>query len=371
MVQRTFFAIDNESLVVTSSSSAVLVGNGIINNSSTPDGTIFIFNGGGGSSVTIDDTDTFADAIPDDNNLFFNDDDTVDHTVIDGNGLVANGTGVEAESTILLQALDSSGTPTGPVIELTVFSQNGVTEDVWGFATDVPLDSGTSYIKVGGDNEGTAPYADFAPCFEATTLIETRDGAKQVGDIAVGDMLLTQDHGYQPVRWVGRRLLSEMELKANPKLRPIRVTQGALGAGLPKRDLVVSRQHRMVVQSKIAQRMFGKIEVLVAAIKLTECPGVAVDDSSQTVEYVHLLFDQHEIIFAEGAPTESLFTGPGAMSAMSAEARREILTLFPEVSDLDYAPEPARQIPSGKQQKRLIERHRGNKKPLVGALADE
>ena len=70
MVLRTFFAIDSDNLVVTGSSNGSIVGNGIINNSDTPNGTTFVYSSGGGTSVTVDDTDTFADAIPEDNNLF-------------------------------------------------------------------------------------------------------------------------------------------------------------------------------------------------------------------------------------------------------------------------------------------------------------
>lgn len=84
------------------------------------------------------------------------------------------------------------------------------------------------------------------------------------------------------------------------------------------------------------------------------------------IEYFHLLFDQHEVIYAEGAPTESLYTGPEALKALSPEAREEILTILPETASQDYAPEPARIIPSGKLQKKLIQRHQKNSKPLLG-----
>lgn len=369
MVLRTFVAIDSDNLVVTSSSDAGLVGNGIINNSSTPDGTVFTYSSGGGTTVTIDDTDTYSDNIPDDNNLFFNDDDPGDHTVVDGGGIVNNGNGVEAESTIILRALDGDGNQTGPQIEVTVFSQNGVTGNVWGFATDTQLVDGTSYVKISGDNDGTVPYSDFITCFESATMIKTWCGVKKAKDIAVGDMVLTRDHGYQAVRWIGKRQLTEMELQSNPKLCPVRIMQGSFGNGLPKRDLVVSRQHRMLVQSKIAERMFGSSEVLIPAIKLTELPGIFVDETFESLGYVHLLFDQHEIIYAEGAATESLFTGSRALRALSAEARNEILTIFPEIAKQDHVPQPARRVPPGKLQKRLLDRHRRNEKPLVSEIS--
>ena len=86
----------------------------------------------------------------------------------------------------------------------------------------------------------------------------------------------------------------------------------------------------MLVKSKIAERMFGVSEVLIPAIKLVGMPGIYIDQDTDCVDYFHLLFDQHEIIFAEGAPTESLFTGPEALRSISPEARYEILQIFPE-----------------------------------------
>ena len=101
------------------------------------------------------------------------------------------------------------------------------------------------------------------------------------------------------------------------------------------------------------------------SIKLIELPGIFVDETIESVEYFHLLFDRHEIIYAEGAPTESLFTGPEALKSLSPEAREEILTILPEVAKLDYSPEPARYIPPGKLQKQLVARHAKNNKPLL------
>lgn len=69
------------------------------------------------------------------------------------------------------------------------------------------------------------------------------------------------------------------------------------------------------------------------------------------------------MIFAEGAPTESLFTGRQALRGLAPEARAEILKLFPELDKDDG--QPALHIPSGRLQKKLIERHDKNGKPLL------
>lgn len=224
-------------------------------------------------------------------------------------------------------------------------------------AFEGPGDSGQPSIDAG---DLASP-----PCFVAGTFIEGIVGSKPVESFVDGDFVIGYSGNGLSIRTILRRRFVARDLDANPKLRPVRIIAGALGRGLPKRDLIVSRQHRMLVQSKIAERMFGETEVLIPAVKLTELPGIFVDETVEDVEYFHLLFDQHEVIYAEGAPTESLFTGPETLKSLSLEARKEILTIFPEITDLDYSPEPARFMPPGKQQKQLIARHLKNNQPLL------
>ncbi len=80
--------------------------------------------------------------------------------------------------------------------------------------------------------------------------------------------------------------------------------------------------------------------------------------------YVYFLFDQHEIVYYNGAETESLFTGPEALKAVSPAQRREIMDLFPELADINYDPVPTRGIPSSKLTKKLVARIKENNKPL-------
>ena len=89
------------------------------------------------------------------------------------------------------------------------------------------------------------------------------------------------------------------------------------------------------------------------------------DDMVKQVDYFHLLFESHEIIYAEGAPTESLFTGPEAMKSMHPEAIEEMRELCPGLAVQDETPEPARQVPKGKLQKKLVARHSKNSRPLL------
>ena len=207
------------------------------------------------------------------------------------------------------------------------------------------------------------------PCFTTGTLIATPDGDVEVQSLTPGDRVLDINGNAIAVELVLTRAYDLRQLSENENLRPVRITAGALGLGLPRRDLLVSRQHRMLVSSKITRRMFGADAVLTPAIKLTELPGIYVDHSVTSVSYVHLLFDTHKVIFAENAPSESLYTGPEALKSVSDAARTEILTMFPEVAELDYRPEPALPIPAGKLQKALVARHAKNGKPMLELFA--
>ncbi|MBO9433259.1 Hint domain-containing protein [Ruegeria sp. R13_0] len=220
-----------------------------------------------------------------------------------------------------------------------------------------------------GANTGWIGFGDISGdivCFCAGTMIETPNGPTSVEALSAGDIVLTKGNGPQCLRWVGSKKLDLAALEAAAeKLRPVRISAGALGQGLPAKDLLVSRQHRMLVSSKVSERMFGSPDVLVSAIKLAALPGIYVDEEITEVAYFHLLFDQHEVIFADGAPSESLFTGPEAIKAISEEAREEIFALFPHVKRQDYVPETAYPVPVGRLQKKFVERHLKNGKLVL------
>ena len=100
------------------------------------------------------------------------------------------------------------------------------------------------------------------------------------------------------------------------------------------------------------------MEVLVPAIKLLSHAGVEIAEDLTSITYWHLLLDKHEVIFAEGMPTESLFTGPEALKSVSPEAKQEIKTLFPELSAPGFTAEPARFIlQKGGAIQQLVARH--------------
>lgn len=216
--------------------------------------------------------------------------------------------------------------------------------------------------SLGGNNfsgmSGSRETWDFVTCFTPGALISTPRGYVSVEDLAVGDTVVTRDRGIQPIRWI-----SSVTRKAVGGLIPVRIRAGSLGKGLPERDLVVSQQHRMLLSSKIADRMFGTHEVLIPAKKLLALSGIELDHSVTNVTYIHLLLDHHEVIFAEGAPTETLLTGKGTRQAIGPEALAEITELFPEL--LETSALPARMTPTGKRVNALVGRHYKNSQPLL------
>ncbi|KGJ05316.1 hemolysin [Paracoccus halophilus] len=201
-------------------------------------------------------------------------------------------------------------------------------------------------------------------CFAAGTMILTETGERRVEDLAPGDMIWTRDNGFQPLRWHGQRSLSADELTANPRLRPIRITAGALGPNRPERDLTVSPQHRVLVRSQIAQRMFCAPELLVPARQLTEIPGIEELADARQVTYVHLLFDRHEVVMSDGAETESLYPGPQAINALGAVAE-EIYTLFPELRGASVTIAGARPFVTGRRARQMARRHVANQRALA------
>jgi len=164
------------------------------------------------------------------------------------------------------------------------------------------------------------------PCFTGGTLISTPRGDVPIETLAPGDAVLTMDNGVQAVRWAGRRILGPRELLAYPEHRPICITAGLLGNYAP---LFVSPLHGMLLGSE----HLGT-ELLVRAKHLAEAPGpVRVANGKRRVSYHHLLFDAHQIVFANGAPAESFYPGAFALEMYPACEVAKIQAVVPGLRD--------------------------------------
>ncbi|WP_313136337.1 Hint domain-containing protein [Paracoccus jeotgali] len=202
-------------------------------------------------------------------------------------------------------------------------------------------------------------------CFGADALIMADGDEVAAGDLQVGDLVETRDDGLQAIRWIGKRHLDADTLAAYPNLRPIRIRAGALGDGLPHSDLIVSPQHRILVRSRIAMKMFGAAEVLVAAKQLVQLDGIDIATDLDSVTYVHFLFDRHQIVLSNGAETESMFTGEEALRSVGPQAMAEIMAIFPELAQNHAEAVSARMLVSGRMGRKLAVRHAQNAKPLL------
>ncbi|AZL60084.1 Hint domain-containing protein [Tabrizicola piscis] len=162
--------------------------------------------------------------------------------------------------------------------------------------------------------------------FTPGTRIDTPQGARLVEDLAPGDLVSTLDNGSQPVRWVGSRWVSPAEMQLREDLRPVHLDAGAFGNPAP---LVVSPRHRILLNDWRAQVYFGEDEVLIPAQALINGASVRQILPDSGVTYIHLLFDRHEVIIAEGTLSESFHPGETGLGALDTAQRQEIGALFP------------------------------------------
>lgn len=161
------------------------------------------------------------------------------------------------------------------------------------------------------------------PCFVAGTLIQTPQGERTVESLEPGDLVMTHDDGPQPIRWVGRR-----RVPARGAFAPIRIKANTFG---DHRTLLLSPQHRVLIRDGLAELLFGAAEVLVAAKDLVNDRSIRVQEGGE-VDYVHILFDKHQVVFSEGLATESFLPGPQVTAQLERDIVDEIAAIFPELN---------------------------------------
>lgn len=192
-------------------------------------------------------------------------------------------------------------------------------------------------------------------CFGSGTRISTPSGGRAVETLRAGDQVLTADHGVQPLLGV-----ISNPVPHHAKDQPVVITAGALGPGVPARDLRLSPQHRVLAVGPIVQRMFGATEVFVTAKALLQAGIVVQQPARPTERYWHLICARHEIVFAEGCATETLLSGPQAVASLNktpvgAQAAAQLSILCDEA---------ARPTPQMARQTQLVRRSVSNRKPL-------
>ncbi|PYE82253.1 Hint domain-containing protein [Pseudoroseicyclus aestuarii] len=182
------------------------------------------------------------------------------------------------------------------------------------------------FTPAGNDVEITASgNQNIAPvCHAAGTRLMTPQGEVAIEDLSVGDLVTTVDAGPQPIRLILRREMTFAE--AEDAHRPIVIRAGAMGQGLPRRDLAISPQHCIAWPGASGAAGEG---ALVRAKGLTALRGVRIMRGLRQVTYVTLLLDQHQLLLAEGVPSESFYPGPTALRLLTGPQRRALEALHP------------------------------------------
>ena len=184
------------------------------------------------------------------------------------------------------------------------------------FSPDSSRDGVAANSSDGGTN--TEDYTNVI-CFAASVRIATPGGDVRAGALRAGAMVMTVDRGAQPLLWVGRQTV----VFSGPEdhRRPVRIRAGALGPGRPARDLVVSPQHRVLVESRAGA-------ALGPAVGFMKLPGVSRMRGRRRVTYVHLLLARHELLWAEGQVCESFFPGRMALRMLRPADRAAVLACW-------------------------------------------
>lgn len=244
-----------------------------------------------------------------------------------------------------VEALDENGDPVDPNLILAGITGNlGLFDfQIVGNQVRIDADSGTatdlnlvmpgriSQLTLTADNgpdgtqSGGSGISDFTfdvTCFARGTKILTDRGEIEVENLRSGDKVTTFGNDNREIRWIGSR-----KVKAEGKFAPITIKKGALGNF---EDLSVSPQHRMLVKGWRAELLFGDNEVLVAAKHLINGESIYIKEGGD-IEYFHILFDRHEIIYSNGALSESFHPNDVGLRGLEDKTRKEVFELFPEL----------------------------------------
>lgn len=154
-----------------------------------------------------------------------------------------------------------------------------------------------------------------AASFCADTLLATPQGARSAFSLQAGDFVMTMDNGPRRLAWAG-----DVPAEICRGVTPVRVATGALCNEAP---LELAPDHHVIV------RVAGE-ELLLPIRALVGQPGIAFAPGSAG-RFRHLLFDRHEIVFAQGAAVETLLPTEPVLRAMSLRARSEIVAELPEL----------------------------------------
>ncbi len=195
------------------------------------------------------------------------------------------------------------------------------------------------------------------------TMIDTLDGPKRVENLKPRDMLRTAQGTYRPLRHL-------FQITPEAPRPAIRINAGALGAGLPAKNLRLPANQQILVTSEIAQKMFGEGGALVPARILTTLDGIKPARFHAELLYL-LVLDKQETVLANGVPVETLAPCAANLELLPPHLRGALTRLYPSFAETN--PEAAQHLkaPRLKRQKRLIQRHANSGRTLLDAPQDK
>ena len=229
---------------------------------------------------------------------------------------VANLAADPADSFNGLLSISGSGTVLGatgtlaPGAVSATFEQDFSTATPGAFSESVVLTPTDSVVGVLPVETLTIEGTVATPaCYCHGTMILTDRGEVAVEDLVIGSHVVTASGALRPVKWLGRRSYAGRFLAANAKLMPVRIAAGALGGALPRRDLLVSPMHAMYIDG-----------ILIPAIELVNGATILQMRGLASVHYVHVELEAHDLILAEGAPSETFVDDDSRMMFHNAES---------------------------------------------------
>ena len=161
-----------------------------------------------------------------------------------------------------------------------------------------------------------------------------------------GNRVLTRDHGRQPIRWIG-----QSRLRATGEFAPVVITAGTLGN---EGDLILGQHHRVFLYQRQRLPGLSTAELLVQARHLVDDDRVYIRTGGWT-DYFSLIFDAHEIIYAEGVPSESLLVTEAVVNRLPADVADEVKSRFPGLTQSQhFGTEAGRQALEGIAPARLF-----------------
>jgi hypothetical protein len=177
-------------------------------------------------------------------------------------------------------------------------------------------------------------------CFTQGCNILTAFGDIPVEHLKVGDLIHTVDNGLQPIRWIGSREITRTKMQVAPQAQPVRIKRGAFGPYMPAQDIWVSQQHQMLLETDEAHNLFSCMSVLAPAKALVNGQSILLDTDMQEVKYMHLMFDEHQVVFVDGIPSESFYPSPGSLMSLTEEDRQLVFGLMPNLEShpMSYGP---------------------------------